>query len=175
MTLPAGYKKIPVKTWFLTYQEELPTLLFFEDLVTIKRWENPSAAEYLEIYKAIGSAWGWTRRLLKSPEELTEILQSKNNEVWLFLFENKVVGFFELLRSESDTEIVYLGLKPEWIGKGLGRKLIQASVYVAGQNGEKVWLHTCERDHASALQAYQKLGFRIEEEITLMEYYPEQP
>jgi len=173
MTLPAGYKKIPVKTWFLTYQEELPTLLFFEDLVTIKRWENPSAAEYLEIYKAVGNAWGWTGRLLKSPEELTEILRSKNNEVWRFLFENEFVGFFELVRSETDTEIVYLGLKPEWIGKGLGQKLIRASVDVAGQNGKKVWLHTCERDHASALQTYLKAGFIIEKETVSLEYYPE--
>jgi len=173
MTLPAGYKKIPVKTWFLTYQEELPTLSFLGDSVTIKRWENPVAAEYLEIYKAVGSAWGWTGRLLKTTEELTEILQSESNEIWLLLFENEVVGFFELVRSKSDTELVYLGLKPEWIGKGLGQKLIKASVHVAGQNGEKVWLHTCERDHSSALQAYLKAGFRIEKEITSMEYYPE--
>jgi len=173
MSLPTGYKKIPVKTWFLTYQEELPSLSFSGDSVTIRKWENPSAAEYLEIYKAVGSAWGWTGRLLKTSEELTEILQSENNEIWLFLFENEVVGFFELVRSECDTEIVYLGLKPEWIGKGLGQKLIKASVHVAGQNGEKVWLHTCERDHSSALQAYLKAGFRIEKEITSMEYYPE--
>jgi len=171
----SGYKKIPVRTWFLTYAGELPKANSLENSISFKRWENPSVEEYLEIYEEVGRKWGWTGRLLKSTEELTEILQSENYEVWLFKVENKVAGFFELLRSESDTEIVYLGLKPEWIGKGLGRKLIQASVYVAGQNGEKVWLHTCERDHASALQAYQKLGFRIEEEITLMEYYPEQP
>jgi GNAT superfamily N-acetyltransferase len=111
--------------------------------------------------------------LLKSDEELSEILQSENNEVWLFLFENEVAGFFELVRSEKETEIVYLGLKPEWIGKGLGQKLIQASVYMASQNNHKVWLHTCERDHSSALQAYLKAGFRIEKETVSIEYYPE--
>jgi GNAT superfamily N-acetyltransferase len=173
MTLPAGYKKIPVKTWFLTYQKELPKLAFLGDSISIKRWENPPAEEYLEIYKAVGSVWGWTGRLLKSPEELTEILQSKNNEVWLFLFENEFAGFFEIVRSETGTEIVYLGLKPDWIGKGLGQKLIQASVFVAGQNGEKVWLHTCERDHSSALQIYLKAGFKIEKETVSLEYYPE--
>ena len=173
MTLPAGYKKIPVKTWFLTYQEELPTLAFWGDSVTIKRWENPSAAEYLEIYKAVGSAWGWTGRLLKTTKELTEILNSANNEVWLFQVENEVAGFFELVRSERETEIVYLGLRPERIGKGFGQKLIQASVYVAVQSGEKVWLHTCERDHSSALQAYLKAGFKIEKELVSMEFYPE--
>lgn len=169
----SGYKKIPVKTWFLTYAGELPEVSLFEGSSSIKLWENPSAEEYLEIYKAVGSAWGWTGRLLKSPEELTEILQSENNEVWLFQVENEVAGFFEMVRSESDTEIVYLGLKPEWIGKGLGQKLILAAVSKAGQNAEKVWLHTCERDHASALQVYLKAGFEIEKETVSLEYYPE--
>ena len=139
----------------------------------MEQWEKPLAAEYLEIYKAVGSAWGWTGRLLKTSEELTEILNSANNEVWLFRVENEVAGFFELVRAGGETELVYLGLKPEWIGKGLGQKLIQASVYVAGQNGEKVWLHTCERDHESALMAYQKAGFKIEKELISLEYYPE--
>ena len=169
----SGYKKIPVRTWFLTYVGELPKANSLENSISFKRWENPSVEEYLEIYKEVGRKWGWTGRLLKSAEELAEILQSENNEVWLFLFKDEVIGFFELVRSEQNTEIVYLGLKPDWIGKGFGRKLIQASVYVAGQNGEKVWLHTCERDHSLALQAYIKAGFKIEKEITSMEYYPE--
>jgi len=168
-----GYQKIPVKTWFLTYVGELPEPTFGEGSITIKRLENPSAQEYLEIYKAVGRIWGWTGRLLKSQEELTEILNSESNEVWLFQVENEVAGFFELVRSAKETEIVYLGLKPEWIGKGLGQKLIQASVSVAGQNREKVWLHTCERDHPTALQAYLKAGFKIEKELVSMEYYPE--
>jgi len=168
----SGYKQIPVKTWFLVYEGTLPEILAF-DSIQLKHWENPPAEEYLEIYKAVGSIWGWTGRLLKSPEELTEILQSANNEVWLFLVENEVAGFFEMVRLENETELVYLGLKPEWIGKGLGQKLIQASVNVAGQNGNKVWLHTCERDHPKALQSYLKAGFKIEKELISMEYYPE--
>ena len=173
MNVPAGYKMIPVKTWYLTFAGDLPEVPSADECIRIERWENPPVKEYLEIYKEIGQAWGWTGRLLKSNEELTKILQSKNNEVWLFLFKNEVAGFFELVRLENETELVYLGLKPEWIGKGLGQKLIKVSVYVAGQNGEKVWLHTCERDHTSALQAYQKAGFRIEKELISMEFYPE--
>lgn len=168
-----GYQRIPVKTWFLTFVGELPEPFFRGGSITVKQLENPSAEKYLEIYKAVGSIWGWTGRLLKSTEELNEILQYENNEVWLFLVENEVAGFFELVRSEKETEIVYLGLKPEWIGKGLGQKLIQASVSIAGQNNRKVWLHTCERDHPTALQAYLKAGFKIEKELVSMEYYPE--
>jgi ribosomal protein S18 acetylase RimI-like enzyme len=173
MNLPAGYKKVPVKTWYLTFGNKLPEVKLTDSSIIVERWENPSVDEYLEIYKAVGSVWGWTGRLLKTPNELAEILKSVNNEVWLFRVENEVAGFFELVRAEDETELVYLGLKPNWIGKGLGQKLILSAVSVAGQNEHKVWLHTCERDHPSALQAYLKAGFKIEKEIISTEYYPE--
>lgn len=106
-------------------------------------------------------------------EELAKILKSASDEVWLFKVDQELAGFFEIVRTGNETEIVYLGLLPNWIGKGLGQKLIQASVFVAGQNGEKVWLHTCEHDHPTALQAYMKAGFVIEKELVSLEYYPE--
>lgn len=171
MSAIPGYKQIPVKTWFLKFDGTIPDNSPFEK--SIHLWEKPDADVYLELYKEVGSVWGWTGRLLKSKEELVEILTSFTNEVWLFKVENEVAGFFELVRSEKETEMVYLGLKPDWIGKGLGQKLIQAAIAKAGQNGEKVWLHTCERDHEAALKAYQKAGFKIEKELISLEYYPE--
>jgi len=169
-TIP-GYKQIPVKTWFLKFEGTMPDISSYEK--SIQFWKNPDAEAYLKLYKEVGSAWGWTGRLLMPREELAKILNSVHNEVWLFKVENEVAGFFELVRSENETEMVYLGLKPDWIGKGLGQKLIQAAIAKAGQNGEKVWLHTCERDHESALKAYQKAGFKIEKELISLEYYPE--
>lgn len=171
MSAIPGYKQIPVKTWFLKFDGTLPDIYSFEN--SIHLWENPDADEYLQLYKEVGSIWGWTGRLLMPREELAKILNSVPNEVWLFKVENEVAGFFELVRSEKETEMVYLGLKPDWIGKGLRQKLIQAAIAKAGQNGEKVWLHTCERDHESALKAYQKAGFKIEKEQISLEYYPE--
>jgi ribosomal protein S18 acetylase RimI-like enzyme len=167
-----GYKQIPVKTWFLTFEGALPDISSIKS-IHLEQWKNPETDDYLELYNEVGRSWGWTGRLLKSPEELTTILNSENNEVWLFRTENEIAGFFELVRTENETEIVYLGLKPEWIGKGLGQKLIRASISIAGKNGEKVWLHTCDRDHPFALQAYLKAGFRIEKETVSLEYYPE--
>jgi ribosomal protein S18 acetylase RimI-like enzyme len=169
-----GYKQVPVTTWFLTFEGALPDVSGMKS-IHLELWKNPVAKDYIELYKEVGNAWGWTGRLLKSPEELDEILKSDKNEVWLFKVEIEVAGFFELIRTEHETEIVYLGLKPSWIGKGLGQKLIQAAISKAGQNGEKVWLHTCDRDHTSALAAYQKAGFKIEKETVSLEYYPELP
>jgi ribosomal protein S18 acetylase RimI-like enzyme len=167
-----GYKQIPVKTWFLTFVGSIPDVSSMKS-IQVEHWKNPAAHDYLELYKEVGAAWGWTGRLLIPTDELNQILQSVNNEIWLFLAEKQVAGFFELIRSESETEIVYLGLKREWIGKGLGQKLIQAAIAVAGKNGQKVWLHSCDRDHPAALKAYLKAGFTIEKEQVKMEYYPE--
>jgi Acetyltransferases len=168
-----GYKLIPVKTWFLQFEGPTPDLASFGDSIRLHFWKNPEVSEYLELYNEVGSAWGWTGRLLKSVAELNAILKSENNEVWLFKVENEIAGFFELVRSKADTEIVYLGLKPGWLGKGLGQKLIGAAIAKASRKGEKVWLHTCEKDHLSALEAYKKAGFQIKKEIVSLEYYPE--
>ncbi len=168
-----GYKQIPVKTWYLKFEGTLPDISSFEADFRLTHWKNPDAESYLDLYREVGSIWGWTGRLLKTAEELSAILKAENNEVWLFQIENTVAGFFELVRADDETEIVYLGLKPEWIGKGLGQKLIQASVAIAGVNGQKIGLHTCECDHSSALKAYLKAGFKIEKELISLEYYPE--
>lgn len=168
-----GFKKIPVKTWYLTFGGEIPKINFADGPISIERWENPEIDNYLELYQEVGRAWGWTGRLLKTEDELTAILNSTGNEIWLFRIDQELAGFFELVRLEHETEIVYLGLKPGWIGKGLGRKLIQTAVAVSGQKGQKVWLHTCKRDHPEALKAYLKAGFIIEKELISHEYYPE--
>lgn len=84
MNKPAGFKTIPVKTWYLTFDSELPKELSLGENINIKQWKNPSVEDYLHIYTEVGCPWGWSARLLKSAEEMTQILQSKNNEVWLF-------------------------------------------------------------------------------------------
>lgn len=169
-----GYKQIPVKTWFLRFEGTIPDFSSFEKSVHVTIWQNPNVEQYLELYEKIGGIWGWTGRLLKTREELELILNSDNNEVWFFSVDDKVAGFFELDRLEQETEIVYLGLKPEWIGKGFGLKIIKAAIATAGKNGNRVWLHTCERDHHLALYTYQKAGFTIAKELILLEYYPEE-
>lgn len=54
MNVPAGYKQIPVKTWFLTFAEALPDVSAF-DSVELVQWKNPQPEEYLKVYTAVGS------------------------------------------------------------------------------------------------------------------------
>lgn len=164
------YERIPVRTWFLKFNCELPML---QNPDYFQLWRNPPVVEYLRIYHQVGDLWGWTGRLLLSEMELTEKLNSADNEVWLFQPEGTAVGFFEIDFSvKGKAEIVYLGLIPSEIGKGYGKLFLNVAIATAGRKGSEVWLHTCEFDHPDALKIYQKAGFEIVGENIEEELYP---
>jgi ribosomal protein S18 acetylase RimI-like enzyme len=164
------FRKIAVRTWHLHYRNTVPII---SENVTVLRWIQPDSKEYLSLYKRVGELWGWTGRLLLSSDELHQKLNDPLSEVWLFSTEGTVKGFFEIDRSEKGrAEIVYLGLLPEMIGKGLGKSFLETAVAIAsGEHNDQVWLHTCTYDHPNALGMYLKAGFIIEKETIEQEYY----
>jgi len=72
-------------------------------------------------------------------------------------------GYFELeMQAGGNVEIVYFGLLPQFIGRGLGGALLTATVERAWALGaHRVWVHTCSLDHPNALPGYQARGFRV--------------
>jgi GNAT superfamily N-acetyltransferase len=60
-------------------------------------------------------------------------------------------------------EIVYFGLLPSMIGKGLGSAMLTLVVQEAWriEDTQRIWLHTCSEDHPHALANYEKRGFRL--------------
>lgn len=167
--------KIAVKTYYLEQKE--PTFdnsLTLPEFFTIKSWEKPIAPkEYLKNYKKIGQKWGWTGRLLMSEQELEELLNSEKSKVVRLFYQSEIIGLLEYdLSNSSQPEIVYFGLAEEFIGKGLGKLLLHWGIKQAWQSPiERLWLHTCEYDHPSALPFYQKNGFKIYKEQIDYEYY----
>jgi GNAT superfamily N-acetyltransferase len=72
-------------------------------------------------------------------------------------------------------EIVYFGLLPRFVGRGLGGQLLTAAVQRAWQRTTvRVWLHTCTLDHPRAVANYLARGFRLYMEKTHVEELPEQ-
>jgi GNAT superfamily N-acetyltransferase len=82
---------------------------------------------------------------------------------WLLSYETVPAGFAELERSaDGVVEIVYFGLLPDFIGRGVGRAFLDAVVARAWDGGAgRVWLHTCTLDHPRALSHYLSAGFRV--------------
>jgi GNAT superfamily N-acetyltransferase len=71
-------------------------------------------------------------------------------------------GYFELQRHEdASVEVVYFGLLPEFIGRGLGRLLLNEAIHAGWALGaSRLWLHTCTLDGPAALPNYLARGFQ---------------
>ena len=97
--------------------------------------------------------------------DLQKLLDDENNEIYYAFYQGKFCGYFELDCHSPDIELVYFGLKPDFIGKGLGKQLMQAVFRAtAAHNYKRLWLHTCEFDSPQALDFYLKSGFHIFDE-----------
>jgi GNAT superfamily N-acetyltransferase len=71
--------------------------------------------------------------------------------------------------SNDEVEIAYFGLLLKFIGRGLGGALLTSAIENAwawSPTPSRVWVHTCNRDHPSALANYQARGFKIYKTVT---------
>jgi GNAT superfamily N-acetyltransferase len=129
---------------------------------SVVRAEIPSPELNRFLYTAVGGAWIWYGRLGWDRARWMEYLDRPTLETWVGYARGTPVGYFELERVESDVEIVYFGLLPGFIGKGLGGALLTAAIERGWQmSAARVWVHTCDLDHPAALANYQARGLRI--------------
>ncbi|MCU0277212.1 MAG: GNAT family N-acetyltransferase, partial [Acidobacteria bacterium] len=175
--LPAGYRLVMVRTTFLEMTEPPrtpPVPLPFG--CEVKRWQRPGLVEYRRLFVAVGGEWGWSGRLILKQEELENKLEAKTNEIYRIHAEGKEAGFAELDRSVAgQAEIAYFGLLPAFIGQGLGRFFLDWTIRKAWEGGtRRVWLHTCQYDHAGALAVYLKAGFTVCDNKVEMQPYAEE-
>jgi prephenate dehydrogenase len=121
----------------------------------------PSLYRYL--YREVGRPWHWLDRLPWPDDRIRAHTASPNVEIWLLSYDTIPAGFAELERgADGSVEIVYFGLLPDFIGRGVGRAFLDAVVARAWDGGTtRVWLHTCTLDHPRALPRYLSGGFRV--------------
>jgi len=73
---------------------------------------------------------------------------------------DEAAGFAEFAIEEKYVEIVYFGLLPAFIGKGLGKYALDWTINKAwSYNPQWIQLNTCELDHAHAISNYKRRGF----------------
>ena len=122
-----------------------------------------SAADYLELYALVGQLWLWRDRLAWTQEELDRYLASPDVHVWSAHVRGATAGYFEL-RQHSDraVELMYFGLAPPFIGRGLGGWLLTRATQEAfALDASRVLLNTCTLDAPQALPNYLARGFTI--------------
>jgi GNAT superfamily N-acetyltransferase len=122
-----------------------------------------SPAEYLALYSLVGDRWLWRDRLVWSDAELERYLSSPEVYVWTPIVGGSDAGYFELKQhTDRSVELMYFGLAPAFIGKGLGGWLLTRAVEQAFALGaSKLVLNTCTLDAPQALPNYLARGFRI--------------
>lgn len=115
------------------------------------------------LYADVGEEYNWIERSHWTGDQWLERLASPNVETWLAYDAGEVAGFFELeMQDGGDVEIVYFGLLPRCVGRGLGGAMLTAAVQRAWDMGaSRVWLHTSSLDHPHALPNYRARGFRV--------------
>ena len=157
----------PVKVTFLEMHQpkEFPPILanaVFEPL------PKPIAVnEYRKYYYGVGEKYSWLDRMVMPDEELWQKINASNVEIFVFYVNNEAAGYIEFLREEKFVEVVYFGLLPGFIGKGLGKYFLQWVIAKAwSYQPQWIQLNTCTLDHPNALSTYKKAGFdQVKQEI----------
>ncbi|MDZ7268752.1 MAG: GNAT family N-acetyltransferase [candidate division KSB1 bacterium] len=139
---------------------------------TIMHAQHPTVSFYRYLYNTVGAAWNWIDRRKLSDAALAAIIQHPQVEVHVLYVAGVPAGYAELdFRRLPEVELAYFGLLPEFLGRGWGSYLLDASLRRAWQRQPvRVWLHTCTLDHPQALAFYQKAGFvPFRRETTMVE------
>ena len=149
------------KVWYLEIRNPKTRVIEDPDFKILKQFPV-EFEQYRKIYTEVGGQWNWANRLILNYIELKSILDDPENEIYYCYYKGAFVGYFELDLHKEDVELVYFGLSPNYIGKGLGNIMIQGVIRKVQQlNSPRLWLHTCEFDSPQALSFYIKSGFVV--------------
>jgi GNAT superfamily N-acetyltransferase len=133
--------------------------------------------DYRSYYYGVGEKHNWLDRMVMADEELSEKINADNIEIYLFKVNNETAGYIEFIKESRFTEILYFGIMPAFIGKGLGKYFLQWVIEKAWElnsqpvdvetrhalslhKPEWIQLNTCTLDHPNALPNYKKAGFK---------------
>lgn len=117
--------------------------------------------EYRKLYYGVGEKWHWLDRMVMPDEELYKKINADNVDIFVFHIKNEIAGYIEFVKDELFVEILYFGLMPAFIGKGLGKYFLHWVIAKAWSYGPSwIQLNTCTLDHPLALTVYKKAGFK---------------
>lgn len=131
--------------------------------VELVRRRPISPVEYLELYALVGELWLWRDRLIWTQAELERYLESPDVHVWSAHVHGATAGYFELRQhSDRSVELMYFGLSPSFMGRGIGGWLLTRAAHEAFALGApRIVLNTCTLDAPQALPNYLARGFTI--------------
>lgn len=128
----------------------------------IMQMQKADVSFYRFMYNTVGEQWRWRDRRLMSDDELAAALSCPGCSVHVLYVDGIPAGYVELSKQGDEVEIAYFGLRPSYIGNGLGKHLLSYGIARAWETGAKrVHVHTCNLDGPHALSNYMKRGFSV--------------
>jgi ribosomal protein S18 acetylase RimI-like enzyme len=146
----------------MTERPTRPTVPYPAGQFAVLRLERPSVHFYRYLYNIVGERWMWTDRRRLGDAELDAAINAEGVEIYVLYAGGEPAGYVELdRRPKPDIRIAYFGLAPSFIGRGLGRYLLNWAIDQAWTYGpERLLVNTWSFDHPRAFANYQKAGFR---------------
>ncbi|MCD6204202.1 MAG: GNAT family N-acetyltransferase [Candidatus Marinimicrobia bacterium] len=167
-------REFTVYTLEITEPGNLQSPLSAPESVIIERLTRPDYRINRSFYLKIGRDWDWIDRKFWTDKQWREYADRPELETWIVYYQNDPAGYIECIYESGQTvQIAYLGLLPQYTGRGIGSYMTKYAIRQAFSAGtEKVWLSTCSLDHPAALKAYLKCGFKIVKEETVRKDFP---
>ncbi len=116
------------------------------------------------LYQLVGEHWSWTDRLELSDEEWQDYAEHGATKTFVAYVNGGIAGYYELHQHKGgDVQLVYFGLAPRFIGRGIGAGMLSHALKTAWAmpGTERVWLYTCSDDHPNAMKNYKARGLRL--------------
>jgi GNAT superfamily N-acetyltransferase len=165
--LPDGYWRVPAGKLAnaTVWMEMLHRLPAASPALTLRRVSAQNTPEIRSVFNRIGASSLWDRTV-----QLNQDIHSSPWSAHDFLYfayddDARHVGLVELVRGTdaaggTEIEISYFGLFPQFIGTGMGKRLLAATLDAAWEFAPtRLYLHTCNTDHPSAFAFYRAAGF----------------
>lgn len=169
-------RKVELITWYLEMlspQQFSPKLLSRAGLI-VQQLGIPCPEFSRFLYDSVGRDWAWWERRTWSYDRWRTYLSRPEVQTWIAYDAGIPAGYIELEAQPQNTvEIVYFGLRPQFIGQGMGGHLLSVGVQKAWDMGaQRVWVHTCSLDSPHALRNYQSRGFKLYDSQVSFETLP---
>ncbi|MFT2015541.1 GNAT family N-acetyltransferase [Streptomyces sp. 796.1] len=153
--------------------------------VRVARAGVPSPELSRFLYTAVGGDNAWIDRLGWSYAQWQAFLGRPGVETWVAYEAGTPAGYVEMASTpDGSVELTYFGLLPAFRGRGIGGHLLSVGVARAWDLAERwpnlaptrrVWLQTCSKDGAYALDNYKRRGFGVYKTLTTEEPEPVNP
>ena len=168
--------KTQIKVWHVELKDpDSVPVLDLDRPYRLEQIKHPTPEFSRFLYISVGSPWQWYMRLPWRYSQWLAAVSRPELETWVAYCDGVPAGYFELERqAHGSVEIAYFGLVPAFIGRGMGKALLEDAIRRAWHiGGRRVWLHTCSLDHPGALSNYLARGFKVFKEEHIVDDLPD--